>query len=119
MLREARHAGASRPGQTGTMAGIVVVDDPNDPRLADYARLTDVRLRSSMEPARGLFVAEGDKVIRRALDAGDPGQAGRPRGRGRRLSWPGLRDLPGGRRTAHRLPGTPRCAGLDGPPCAA
>src|SRR5215468_3604877 len=70
MLREARHAGASRPGQTGTMAGIVVVDDPSDPRLADYARLTDVRLRSSMEPARGLFVAEGDKVIRRAVAAG-------------------------------------------------
>ena len=52
------------------MAGIVVVDDPRDPRLADYARLTDVRLRSSMEPARGLFVAEGDKVIRRAVAAG-------------------------------------------------
>jgi len=52
------------------MAGIVVVDDPSDPRLADYARLTDVRLRSSMEPARGLFVAEGDKVIRRAVAAG-------------------------------------------------
>src|SRR5262249_24631060 len=75
MLREARHAGASRPGQTGTMAGIVVVDDPSDPRLADYARLTDVRLRSSMEPARGLFVAEGDKVIRRAVAAGYQGRS--------------------------------------------
>jgi tRNA G18 (ribose-2'-O)-methylase SpoU len=52
------------------MAGIVVVDDPGDPRLADYARLTDVRLRTSMEPAHGLFVAEGDKVIRRAVAAG-------------------------------------------------
>src|SRR5215469_4238878 len=59
-----------RPGQTGTMAGIVVVDDPSDPRLADYARLTDVRLRSALEPAHGLFVAEGDKVIRRAVAAG-------------------------------------------------
>jgi tRNA G18 (ribose-2'-O)-methylase SpoU len=58
------------PGHTGTMAGIVVVDDPSDPRLADYARLTDVRLRAALEPAHGLFVAEGDKVIRRAVAAG-------------------------------------------------
>jgi tRNA G18 (ribose-2'-O)-methylase SpoU len=52
------------------MAGIVVVDDPSDPRLADYARLTDIRLRTALEPAHGLFVAEGDKVIRRAVAAG-------------------------------------------------
>ncbi len=52
------------------MAGTVVVDDPSDPRLADYARLTDVRLRTALEPAHGLFVAEGDKVIRRAIAAG-------------------------------------------------
>jgi tRNA G18 (ribose-2'-O)-methylase SpoU len=64
-VRAARH-----PGQTGTMAGIVVVDDPSDPRLADYARLTDVRLRTALEPAHGLFVAEGDKVIRRAVAGG-------------------------------------------------
>ena len=56
--------------QTGTMARIVVVEDPSDPRLADYARLTDVRLRTALEPAHGLFVAEGDKVIRRAVAAG-------------------------------------------------
>src|SRR5579863_6482307 len=52
------------------MAGIVAVSDPGDPRLADYARLTDVRLRTSMEAAHGLFMAEGDKVIRRAVAAG-------------------------------------------------
>jgi tRNA G18 (ribose-2'-O)-methylase SpoU len=52
------------------MAGIVDVADPGDPRLADYARLTDVRLRTSMESAHGLFMAEGEKVIRRAVDAG-------------------------------------------------
>jgi tRNA G18 (ribose-2'-O)-methylase SpoU len=52
------------------MAGIVDVADPGDPRLADYARLTDVRLRTSMEPAHGLFMAEGEKVIRRAVAAG-------------------------------------------------
>jgi tRNA G18 (ribose-2'-O)-methylase SpoU len=61
---------AGHRGQTGTMAGIVVVDDPTDARLADYARLTDVRLRTALEPAHGLFVAEGDKVIRRAVAAG-------------------------------------------------
>lgn len=60
------------PGQTGTMAAIVAVTDPGDPRLADYARLTDVRLRTSMEAAHGLFVAEGEKVIRRAVAAGYP-----------------------------------------------
>jgi tRNA G18 (ribose-2'-O)-methylase SpoU len=52
------------------MAGIVDVADPGDPRLADYARLTDVRLRTSMESAHGLFMAEGEKVIRRAVGAG-------------------------------------------------
>ena len=52
------------------MAGIVVVDHPSDPRLADYARLTDVQLRTALESAHGLFVAEGDKVIRRAVAAG-------------------------------------------------
>jgi tRNA G18 (ribose-2'-O)-methylase SpoU len=52
------------------MAEIVAVDDPDDPRLADYVRLTDVRLRTSMEAAHGLFVAEGGKVIRRAVAAG-------------------------------------------------
>jgi len=52
------------------MAGIVAVSDPGDPRLADYARLTDVRLRTSMEPAHGVFMAEGEKVIRRAVAAG-------------------------------------------------
>src|SRR5262249_30592975 len=70
VLREARRAGAPPPGQTGTMAGIVVVDDPHDPRLAGHGRLPDVRLRTAPEPAHGLFVAEGDKVIRRAVAAG-------------------------------------------------
>jgi len=49
---------------------IIRVDDPADPRLADYLRLTDSSLRTSMEEANGLFVAEGEKVIRRAIGAG-------------------------------------------------
>ncbi len=46
--------------------------DAGDPRLADYVRLTDVHLRRSLEAAHGLFIAEGEKVIRRAIAAGYP-----------------------------------------------
>ncbi|MFB4197546.1 TrmH family RNA methyltransferase [Streptomyces carpaticus] len=50
----------------------IPVTDPADPRLADYTALTDVALRRRLEPAEGLFMAEGEKVIRRALAAGYP-----------------------------------------------
>ena len=46
------------------------VSDPADPRLNDYVRLTDAELRKSLEAEHGLFVAEGEKVIRRAAAAG-------------------------------------------------
>jgi tRNA G18 (ribose-2'-O)-methylase SpoU len=46
------------------------IADPADPRLGDYLGLTDVALRSRQEPERGLYLAESEKVIRRALDAG-------------------------------------------------
>ena len=52
------------------MADLITVDDPDDPRLSDYTGLTDVELRRRREPAEGLFIAEGEKVIRRARDAG-------------------------------------------------
>ncbi|MQA83749.1 MAG: rRNA methyltransferase [Streptosporangiales bacterium] len=54
------------------MACVVTVDDPDDPRLADYVRLRDVQLRTSLEAGHGLFMAEGEKVIRRAARAGYP-----------------------------------------------
>jgi tRNA G18 (ribose-2'-O)-methylase SpoU len=54
------------------VADIIAVDDPADPRLADYVGLTDASLRTSLEAAQGLFVAEGEKVIRRAVGAGYP-----------------------------------------------
>lgn len=38
--------------------------------LADYVGLTDVALRRRAEPERGLYIAESEKVIRRALAAG-------------------------------------------------
>jgi tRNA G18 (ribose-2'-O)-methylase SpoU len=49
---------------------VVEVDDPDDPRLADYRSLTDVALRTRIEPPHGLFIAEGALVIERALAAG-------------------------------------------------
>src|ERR1700675_4743038 len=48
------------------------VTDADDPRLADYAQLTDMELRTSLESAQGLFIAEGTKVISRAVAAGYP-----------------------------------------------
>src|SRR3954453_4374763 len=48
----------------------LTVAAPPHPRLADYVGLTDVALRSRREPELGLYLAESDKVIRRALDAG-------------------------------------------------
>ncbi|CAL9374552.1 23S rRNA (guanosine-2'-O-)-methyltransferase RlmB [Streptomyces sp. enrichment culture] len=52
------------------MAEPITVEDPDDPRLRDYTDLTDVELRRRREPAEGLFIAEGEKVIRRAREAG-------------------------------------------------
>ena len=49
---------------------IVRVDTLDDPRLDAYARLTDVQLRSRLEPEKGLFIAESGNVIERALEAG-------------------------------------------------
>jgi tRNA G18 (ribose-2'-O)-methylase SpoU len=49
---------------------IVVVDDADDPRLADYVRLREVSLRKLLETERGLFIAEGERVIWRAIEAG-------------------------------------------------
>jgi tRNA G18 (ribose-2'-O)-methylase SpoU len=46
------------------------LSDPDDPRARDFTELTDVAARSVREPADGLFIAEGAKVIQRALQAG-------------------------------------------------
>ena len=50
--------------------GCTWVEDPADADLRDYLSLTDVALRRVVEPERGLYMAESDKVIRRALAAG-------------------------------------------------
>ena len=49
---------------------IIPVADPADERLTDYRNLTDVALRRRIEPANGLYMAEGAKVIARAVSAG-------------------------------------------------
>lgn len=50
--------------------GVTRLDRVDDPRMADYARLTDVALRRLLDVERGLYLAESEKVIRRALAAG-------------------------------------------------
>lgn len=46
------------------------IEDPDDPRVADYRALTDIELRTRFEAPHGLFIAEGELVLRRALRAG-------------------------------------------------
>ncbi|MEV0271027.1 RNA methyltransferase [Hamadaea sp. NPDC050747] len=47
-----------------------LITDPADERIADYRALTDLELRTRWEPPNGLFIAEGELVLRRALAAG-------------------------------------------------
>jgi tRNA G18 (ribose-2'-O)-methylase SpoU len=49
---------------------VETVVDPQDPRVRAYVGLTDLALRTRSEPELGLYVAESEKVIRRALAAG-------------------------------------------------
>ncbi|GAA0391981.1 rRNA methyltransferase [Acrocarpospora corrugata] len=51
---------------------VIEVDSAADPRIADFTRLRDTDLRKALEPEQGLFLAEGEKVIRRALATGHP-----------------------------------------------
>jgi tRNA G18 (ribose-2'-O)-methylase SpoU len=52
------------------VARIEHITDPADARLADYISLRDVELRTSVEAEHGLFLAEGEKVVRRAVESG-------------------------------------------------
>lgn len=45
------------------------VDSLNDPRLEMFTHLTDPQLRNRIEPERGIFIAESEKVITRACAA--------------------------------------------------
>lgn len=52
------------------MADLRYLDDAGDERLADYAALTDPRLRKMYEGRTGVFIAEGPNVVRRLLSSG-------------------------------------------------
>jgi tRNA G18 (ribose-2'-O)-methylase SpoU len=47
-----------------------VIEDPADPRLAEYVDLTDPVLRRRIEAERGFFIAESPLVVRRLLASG-------------------------------------------------
>lgn len=46
------------------------IETLDDERLDPYARLTDVQLRSRIEPENAVFIAESVEVIARAIDGG-------------------------------------------------
>ena len=48
---------------------IIRTDTLDDERLDVYTHLTERQLRSVLEPERGIFIAEGAKVIERAVEA--------------------------------------------------
>jgi len=45
----------------------LTIDDPRDPRLADYVGLTDAALRQRFEGEVGVLIAEGELVIRELI----------------------------------------------------
>ena len=48
----------------------IEITSAEDPRLADYRDLRDVQLREHLEAEHGVFLAEGEKVVRRAVEGG-------------------------------------------------
>jgi tRNA G18 (ribose-2'-O)-methylase SpoU len=54
------------------LTAFVAIDDPRDPRVHEYVGLRDTNLRKSLEAELGIFIAEGTKVIQRAVAAGYP-----------------------------------------------
>ncbi len=76
------------------MLRTVEVGSADDPRLADYSRLTDAGLRTHLEAEHGLFIAEGTKVITRAVAAGYPVRS-MLLGRGRLAGLPALGEAVG------------------------
>jgi tRNA G18 (ribose-2'-O)-methylase SpoU len=97
-----------------TMLRTMEIDSPDDPRLADYTKLTDAALRTHLEVEQGLFIAEGTKVITRAVAAGYPV-------RSMLLARSRLIDLPAlgaaGQEGTHGADGSP--SGADGSPSGA
>ena len=60
---------SARVGEDGSVT-ITRLASAADPGLEDYRGLTDVALRSRTEAGRGLYIAESQFVIERAIEAG-------------------------------------------------
>lgn len=52
------------------MANVIEIQDLTAPELDVFARLTETQLRSRREPEKGIFIAEGHKVISHAMESG-------------------------------------------------
>ena len=52
------------------MRAAVTIEDPDDPRLADYVDLVDPDLRRRVEAEGGFFIAESPLVVRRLFASG-------------------------------------------------
>lgn len=68
--RSAHRRGGSRAGHNRPVLNVQTITDDHDDRTGDYRALTDLELRTRWEPPNGLFIAEGELVVRRALRAG-------------------------------------------------
>ncbi|MGI5177904.1 TrmH family RNA methyltransferase [Dactylosporangium sp. CA-152071] len=62
--------GIAAQGRIDRVLSATTIMDQDDERIGDYRALTDVELRTRWEPPNGLFIAEGELVLRRALRAG-------------------------------------------------
>jgi tRNA G18 (ribose-2'-O)-methylase SpoU len=56
----------------GAAVAEIVIDQPDDPRLADYVGLTDPQLRQRVEAERQFFIAESPLVVERLVRSGRP-----------------------------------------------
>ena len=73
MVTGARRCGAGPPygcSSLWVVPSVERISEPTDPRLSDFFRLRDEQFRRRHEADHGLFLAEGSKTIRRAVDAG-------------------------------------------------
>ena len=61
---------AERAERVYAIESVMALAQAPEQALRYYTQLTDVKLRSAMEPQWGIYIAESSKVIRRALSAG-------------------------------------------------
>ena len=61
---------AERAERVYAIESVTPLDQAPEQQLQYYTQLTDVKLRSALEPQWGIYIAESSKVIRRALAAG-------------------------------------------------